>query len=78
MALTLGPRSLGLEDCKSNCPVQHLGTEAAASLRLSSEGQRLNTDQRYDLAPMLGSDVAISVCICECGVSPWEVKLDTR
>ena len=28
--------------------------------------------------PRRGSDVVISVYICECGVSPWEVKLGTR
>ena len=77
MASTLGSRSLGLEDCKSNSLVQCLGIEASASLELSSESRRLNTDQRYGLAPMRGLDVAISVCICECGVLPWEVKLGT-
>ena len=54
------------------------GIEAPASLELSPESRRLSTDRRRGPAPMRGSDVVISVYVCECGVPPWEVKLDTR
>ena len=68
MASTLGSRFLGLEDCKSNSLVQCLGIEVSASLELSSESRRLNTDQRYGLAPMRGLDVNVG---CRPGRLNW-------
>ena len=40
--------------------------------------RRRSTDRRCGPAPMRGSDVVISVYICECGVLHWTVKLGTR
>ena len=78
--LNFGVQVPGLEDCKSNVATAWSITSGLRlrPLELIPESRRLSTDRRCGPAPMRGSDVVISVYICECGVLHWTVKLGTR
>ena len=70
MASTLGSRSLGLEDGKSNSLVQCLGNWG-----LGLPGVELGESEAEhwpEIWPRTHAGLG-----CECGVSPWEVKLGT-